>query len=54
VVYSSLRNLPTERKIDLEIENAVLDLYGITLEERIHIWTELKKAQKLRIIREIM
>lgn len=47
-------NAPIDRDADLEIEDLVMKLYGITSEEKMHIWGELEKVQKLRIIRETM
>ena len=41
-------------KLDFEIEELVMNLYGITPEMKAHIWNELRKVQKLRIIREVM
>ncbi len=42
------------KKLDFEIEELVMSLYGITPEMKVHMWNELKKVQKLRIIREVM
>ncbi len=41
-------------KLDFEVEDLVMKLYGITPEMKVHMWNELKKVQKLRIIREVM
>jgi len=41
-------------KLDFEIEELVMNVYGITPEMKVHIWRELKKVQKLRIIGEVM
>lgn len=48
------RNSTIDKELDFEIEDAVMKLYGITPEEKDHIWKELGKVQKLRIIREMM
>jgi len=42
------------KKLDYEIEDLVMKLYGITPNMKNHIWKELKKVQRLRIIRETM
>ncbi|WP_338741458.1 TaqI-like C-terminal specificity domain-containing protein [Haloplanus salilacus] len=42
-----------DEDLDWEIERAVLDLYGIPKEKRPRIWNELKKLQRLRIVREL-
>lgn len=42
------------KQLDYEIEDLVMKLYGITPTMKTHIWKELKKVQRLRIIREIM
>lgn len=39
--------------LDWEIERRALDLYGIPDEVRPRIWGELKKLQRLRIVREL-
>ena len=39
--------------LDWEIERLVLDLYGIPRDERPRIWNEIKKMQRLRIVREL-
>ncbi|CDK38908.1 putative type IV restriction endonuclease [Halorubrum sp. AJ67] len=39
--------------LDWEIERSALDLYGIPEEKRPRIWNELKKLQRLRIVREL-
>lgn len=41
-------------RLDFEIEELIMNLYGITPEMKAHMWRELKKVQKLRIIREVM
>lgn len=38
--------------LDFEIEDLVMKVYRIPEEDRTHIWDELKKVQRLRIIRE--
>jgi hypothetical protein len=38
--------------LDFEIEDLVMKAYQIPEEHRTHIWDELKKIQRLRIIRE--
>ena len=48
------KNTPIGRDEDLVIEDLVFKIYGITPEEKMHIWGELDKVQKLRIIRETM
>jgi len=48
------RNTIINKELDFGIEDAVMKLYGITPEEKDHIWEELRKVQKLRIIRETM
>ena len=48
------KNQPIGREEDLSIEDAVHRIYGITPEEKMHVWAELDKVQKLRIIRETM
>lgn len=40
--------------LDFEIENLVMDLYGITPEMKTYVWKELRKVQRLRIIREVL
>ena len=45
---------PIGKEEDFEIEDAVMRLYGITPEEKMRVWEELGKVQKLRIIRETM
>jgi hypothetical protein len=40
-------------ELDWEIENLALDLYGVDVEDRPRIWNELKKLQRLRIVREL-
>jgi adenine-specific DNA-methyltransferase len=47
-------NGPINRELDMEIESCVMDLYGITPKEKMHIWSELGKVQSVRIIRETM
>jgi type I restriction-modification system DNA methylase subunit len=42
-----------DMELDWEIEKKVLDLYDIPEEERSHIWNELKKLARLRIVREL-
>lgn len=42
-----------DEELDWEIERAALDLYGIPKENRPRIWNELKKLQRLRIVREL-
>jgi len=42
-----------DEDLDWEIERAALDLYGIPQEKRPRIWNELKKLQRLRIVREL-
>ncbi|MFA1612454.1 Eco57I restriction-modification methylase domain-containing protein [Halobellus rubicundus] len=42
-----------DEELDWEIERAALDLYGIPDENRPRIWNELKKLQRLRIVREL-
>jgi len=42
------------KTLDFEIEDLVMNLYGITPEMKVHIWNELRKVQRLRIIREVM
>ncbi|HYU55556.1 MAG TPA: TaqI-like C-terminal specificity domain-containing protein [Candidatus Dormibacteraeota bacterium] len=43
------------RDLDYEIESLVMDAYGITeAKDREHVWEELGKVQKLRIIRDLM
>jgi len=42
------------RRLDEEIESLVMELYGIEAAEQDYILNELKKVQKLRIIREIL
>jgi len=42
------------KKLDFEIEKLVMKLYDITPEMKVHIWNELNKVQRLRIIRETM
>jgi len=42
-----------DKELDWEIERAALDLYGISKENRPRIWSELKKLQRLRIVREL-
>lgn len=42
-----------DEDLDWEIERAALDLYGIPEEKRPRIWNELKKLQRLRIVREL-
>lgn len=39
--------------LDWEIERLVLDLYGIPQDKRPRIWDEIKKMQRLRIVREL-
>lgn len=48
------KGAPIDRDEDLEIEDLVFKVYGITPEEKMHVWGELDKVQKLRIIRETM
>jgi hypothetical protein len=40
------------KKLDYEIEDLVMKLYKITPEMKQHVWNELKKVQRLRIIRD--
>jgi len=42
-----------DEELDWKIERAALDLYGIPDEKRPRIWSELKKLQRLRIVREL-
>ncbi|WP_246986360.1 Eco57I restriction-modification methylase domain-containing protein [Halorientalis marina] len=42
-----------DEDLDWEIERSALDLYGIPDEKRPRIWNELKKLQRLRIVREL-
>jgi len=42
-----------DEDLDWEIEKAALDLYGIPKDKRPRIWEELKKLQRLRIVREL-
>ncbi|MFC6723205.1 Eco57I restriction-modification methylase domain-containing protein [Halobium palmae] len=46
-------NEQIEGELDWDIESAALDLYGISTEKRPRIWSELKKLQRLRIVREL-
>ena len=48
------KNSPIDRDLDLKIEEAVMELYGITPEEKMRVWDGLGSVQKLRIIREVM
>ena len=40
------------KQLDYEVEDLVMKLFKITPEMKQHIWSELKKVQKLRIIRD--
>jgi chaperonin cofactor prefoldin len=40
------------KNLDYEIEDLVMKLYKITPEMKQHVWNELKKVQRLRIIRD--
>jgi len=42
-----------DMELDWEIERLALDLFGIPDEKRPRIWEEIKKMQRLRIIREL-
>jgi hypothetical protein len=42
-----------DEDLDWEIEELVLDMYGIPDENRPRIWSELKEMQRLRILREL-
>jgi type I restriction-modification system DNA methylase subunit len=46
-------NTQIDEELDWKIERAALDLYGISNEQRPRIWSELKKLQRLRIVREL-
>ena len=39
---------------DLEIERLVMELYGLTPEERQRVWETLRSVQELKIIREVL
>lgn len=41
------RNTIVDKELDFEIEDAVMKLYGITPEEKDHVWKELGKVQRL-------
>jgi len=51
-IIKQSENKEVPKQLDYEIENLVMKLYEITPEMRKHIWDELKKVQRLRIIRE--
>jgi len=42
-----------DEDLDWEIENAVMDIYGIPTKQRKRIWDELKKLQRMKIVREL-
>lgn len=46
-------NEQIDEELDWKIERAALDLYRIPDEKRPRIWSELKKLQRLRIVREL-
>jgi len=48
------KNGEVPREIDYQVEDLVMQLYGITPKMKNHIWNELRKVQKLRIIRDTM
>jgi len=50
LAQSKEREVP--KKLDYEIEDLVMKLYKITPEMKQHVWNELKKVQRLRIIRD--
>lgn len=44
---------PIDTETDWEIEKRIMDLYGITPDEKKRVWEVIQSAEKLRIVREM-